>query len=234
MRIAICDDEEVFNEQTIELITSMLAKPAECEIKTYFSGETLLDEYASNRSDIVFLDIEMNGINGIDTAREIRKIDENVIIVFLTSYQEFALAGYEVNAYRYLIKNQPIYVYEKQFKSIFDEYSQKHKCFVINTRNDVICIQLKDICFFEVLNKKVTVHTSSKSYEYIGKLSEIEEQLQNDGSFMRTHKSYIVNVAQIDTIRNFDIIMKNSESALMSRNLKKSVVDKYISYMTGR
>lgn len=234
MKIAICDDEEVFNEQTIELITSMLAKPAECEIKTYFSGETLLDEYASNRFDIVFLDIEMNGINGIDTAREIRKIDENVIIVFLTSYQEFALAGYEVNAYRYLIKNQPIYVYEKQFKSIFDEYSQKHNCFVINTRNDVICIHLKDICFFEVLNKKVTVHTSSKSYEYIGKLSEIEEQLQNDGSFMRTHKSYIVNVAQIDTIRNFDIIMKNSESALMSRNLKKSVVDKYISYMTGR
>ena len=51
---------------------------------------------------------------------------------------------------------------------------------------------------------------------------------------MRTHKSYIVNVAQIDTIRNFDIIMKNSESALMSRNLKKSVVDKYILYMTGR
>lgn len=84
------------------------------------------------------------------------------------------------------------------------------------------------------MNKKVTVHTSSKSYEYIGKLSEIEEQLQNDGSFMRTHKSYIVNVAQIDTIRNLDIIMKNSESALMSRNLKKSVVDKYISYMTGR
>ena len=69
MKIAICDDEEVFNEQTIELITSMLAKPAECEIKTYFSGETLLDEYASNRFDIVFLDIEMNGINGIATAR---------------------------------------------------------------------------------------------------------------------------------------------------------------------
>ena len=95
-------------------------------------------------------------------------------------------------------------------------------------------ILINDICFFEVLNKKITVHTTVRSYEYVGKLSEIEEQLQNDDSFIRTHKSYIVNVAQIDTIRSYDIIMKNSENALMSRSLKKSVVDKYISYMTGR
>lgn len=234
MRIAICDDEEVFNRQTVELINSMLAKPTECDIITCLSGEELLEKYKTERFDIIFLDIEMGGMNGMDTAREIRKTDENVIIVFLTSYQEFAPDGYEVNAYRYLIKNQPAYIYEKQFKSIFDEYSQKHKCFMINDRNDKICIHLKDICFFEVMNKNVTVHTVVKSYEYIGKLSNIEEQLQNDDSFIRTHKSYIVNVAQIDTIRNFDILMKNSENALMSRNLKKSVVDKYISYMTGR
>ena len=234
MRIAICDDEEVFNRQTVELINSMLAKPAECDIITCLSGEELLEKYKAERFDIIFLDIEMGGMNGMDTAREIRKTDENVIIVFLTSYQEFAPDGYEVNAYRYLIKNQPAYIYEKQFKSIFDEYSQKHKCFMIHDRNDKICIHLKDICFFEVMNKSVTVHAVTKSYEYIGKLSDIEEQLQNDGSFIRTHKSYIVNVAQIDTIRNFDILMKNSEHALMSRNLKKSVVDKYISYMTGR
>lgn len=234
MRIAICDDEEVFNMQTVELINSMLAKPTECDIITCLSGEELLEKYNAERFNIIFLDIEMGGMNGMDTAREIRKTDENVIIVFLTSYQEFAPDGYEVNAYRYLIKNQPAYIYEKQFKSIFDEYSQKHKCFMINDRNDKICIHLKDICFFEVMNKNVTVHTAIKSYEYIGKLSNIEEQLQNDDSFIKTHKSYIVNVAQIDTIRNFDILMKNSENALMSRNLKKSVVDKYISYMTGR
>jgi DNA-binding LytR/AlgR family response regulator len=234
MKIAICDDDELFNRQTVELINSMLAKPTECEITTCLSGEELLDKFDTERFDIIFLDIEMGGINGMDTAREIRKKDENVIIVFLTSYQEFATDGYEVNAYRYLIKNQPSYIYEKQFKSILNEYSQKHKCFIITERNDKICFHLKDICFFEVMNKKITVHTATKSYEYIGKLSEIEGQLQNDDSFIRTHKSYIVNVAQIDTIRNFDIIMKNSENALMSRNLKKSVVDKYISYMTGR
>ena len=71
--------------------------------------------------------------------------------------------------------------------------------------------------FFEVLNKKITVHTTEKSYEYVGKLSEIEKQLQNDDSFIRTHKSYIVNVAQIDTIRNYDIIMIDLQYKCNSR-----------------
>ncbi len=234
MRIAICDDEEILNIQTRDFINSMLAKPCECEIIPCLSGEELVAKSAENKFDIIFLDIEMSGINGIETAREIRKTDENVIIVFLTNYQEFSLVGYEVDAYRYLIKNQPKHFYEKQFKSIFEEYSQKHKCFTIATRNDKICIKLKDICFFEVLNNKITVHTTNKSYEYIGKISDTLKQLQNDNSFIRTHKSYVVNIAMIDTIRDFDILMKNSEYAFLSRNLKKSVIDKYISYMTGR
>ncbi|MGN1305084.1 MAG: LytR/AlgR family response regulator transcription factor [Oscillospiraceae bacterium] len=205
-----------------------------CSITACSSGEELLEKHYKEKFDIIFLDIEMSGISGMDTARKIRSNDTKVIIVFLTNYTEFALEGYEVDAYRYLVKSQPYYILENQFRSVFDEYSQNHRCFVIKTRNDIICIRLNDICFFEVLNKKITVHTTVRSYEYVGKLSEIEEQLQNDDSFIRTHKSYIVNVAQIDIIRNYDIIMKNSEQALMSRSLKKSVVDKYISYMTGR
>lgn len=234
MKIAICDDEELFIENTKHLINSILVDIGMCSITAFSSGEELLEQHYKEKFDIIFLDIEMSGISGIETARKIRSNDTKVIIVFLTNYTDFALEGYEVDAYRYLVKSQPYYILENQFRSVFDEYSQNHRCFVINTRNDIICIHLNDICFFEVLNKKITVHTMEKSYEYIGKLSEIEKQLQNDDSFIRTHKSYIVNVAQIDTIRNYDIIMKNSEQALMSRSLKKNVVDKYISYMTGR
>ena len=234
MKIAICDDEELFIENTIHLINSILADVGMCSITACSSGEELLEKHYKEKFDIIFLDIEMSGISGMDTARKIRSNDTKVIIVFLTNYTEFAFEGYEVDAYRYLVKSQPYYILENQFRSVFDEYSQNHRCFVIKTRNDIICIRLNDICFFEVLNKKITVHTTVRSYEYVGKLSEIEEQLQNDDSFIRTHKSYIVNVAQIDIIRNYDIIMKNSEQALMSRSLKKSVVDKYISYMTGR
>ena len=234
MKIAVCDDEEDFNKRTVELISSMLEKPEDCEITICSSGEELLFKYREEAFDIVFLDIEMGGLNGLDTARQIRKHDENVIIVFLTSYEEFALEGYEVNAYRYLIKNQPEYIYKKQFQSIFQEYSQKHKCFVISERNNIVRIYLKDICFFEVLNKKVTVHTTTNTYEYTGKLSEVESQLANDASFIRTHKSYIINIAQVDSIRNTDIVMKNSENARMSRKLRKNVVERYLSYMTGR
>lgn len=234
MKIAVCDDEEEFNKRTVKLIRSMLKKTEDYKITICASGEELLETYRREPFDIIFLDIEMEGMNGMDTARQLREKDENVIIVFLTSYEEFALEGYEVNAYRYLIKNQPEYVYKKQFKSIFQEYFQKHKYFVISDRNNIARIYLKDICFFEVLNKKIIVHTMTNTYEYTGKLSEVESQLADDASFIRSHKSYIINIAQVDTIGNTDITMKNTENVRMSRKRKKDVVERYLSYMTGR
>lgn len=234
MKIAVCDDEEEFNKRTVKLIRSMLKKTEDYKITICASGEELLETYRREPFDIIFLDIEMEGMNGMDTARQLREKDENVIIVFLTSYEEFALEGYEVNAYRYLIKKQPEYVYKKQFKSIFQEYFQKHKYFVISDRNNIARIYLKDICFFEVLNKKIIVHTMTNTYEYTGKLSEVESQLADDASFIRSHKSYIINIAQVDTIGNTDITMKNTENVRMSRKRKKDVVERYLSYMTGR
>lgn len=234
MRIALCDDEAITNIETENLIRNLLKDLSENEIVTCLSGEELLEKHERNKFDIIFLDIEMGGINGMDTARKIRETDDRTIIVFLTSYNEFATEGYEVNAYRYLVKNQPAYVYEKHFKSIFEEYSQKHRCFGLCDRNRQTCIPLNEICFFEVTNKKITLHTVNKTFEYVGKLSDVEERLKNDSLFIKTHKSYIINISQVDMIDKFDILMKNNKKVMLSRNLKKNVIDKYISYMTGR
>lgn len=153
---------------------------------------------------------------------------------FLTSYQEFAMTGYEVAAYRYLVKNQPEHVYRKHFRSILEEYFQKHQCFEICDRAQKIYIPLADICYFEVMGRKITVHTREKSYEYVGKLADIEEKLKNDTLFVKVHKSFLVNVAQIDTIYNGDIRMKNNKQVLMGRKWKQKVTDKYVAYMAGR
>lgn len=234
MKIAVCDDEQVFVYKTINFLNSLVADTDTCDIFPCSSGEELLDKHNSEQFDIIFLDIEMNGINGMNTAREIRKKDKKVIIAFLTNYQEFAAEGYEVNAYRYIVKNQPEYIYEKQFKSIFEEYSQNHKYFEIPSKGIVARIFLRDICFFEILNKNVTVHTITGKHEYFGKLSDAEKQLKNDLLFIKSHKSYLINIAQIESINKSDIVMKNNEKALLSRNYRKKVVDSYIAYMTER
>lgn len=233
MNIAVCDDERAFAARTVKLINDIVDYSS-CSYTECYSGEELINKHITIHFDIIFLDVEMNGMNGIDTAKEIRKMDSNVIIVFLTNYQEFAIKGYEVRAYRYLVKNQPEYVYRAQILSIFDEYFLNHQVFEINSKNKISFILLSDICFFEIVNKTVTVHTMSNTIDYCGKLSDIEHRLKDNNLFVKPHKSFLINIALISSINTADITMKNNESVNLSRNYKKNVINRYISFMTGR
>lgn len=234
MNIAICDDEKVFIKNTIEMINYILSDASLCSIIACTSGEELIEKHHAVKFDIIFLDIEMGGISGMETAREIRKYDSKVIIVFLTNYAEFALEGYEVDAYRYLVKNQPGYIFENQFRSIFEEYSQNHKLFGISDRNTKSYVYLKDICYFEILNKRITLHTLTDEYEFCGKMTDIEQRFKNDILFIKPHKSFLINISHIISICKTDIIMTNGKRVPLSRNYKKAIVDSYISYMTER
>ncbi len=234
MKIAVCDDEKIFTENTIEMIYSLLADRNMCSIIACSSGEEVLEKHRTENFDIIFLDIEMDGISGMEAAREIRKNDSKVIIVFLTNYHEFAEEGYEVGAFRYLVKNQPEYVYEEKFKSILEEYFQNHKMFEVKSKNTTSYLYLNEICYFDVLDKEITVHTMKNKIKYYGKLSDVEEQLKNDELFIKPHKSFLINISKVSCINNNDITMKNGDVVLMSRNCKKLVESKYVAYMTAR
>lgn len=149
--------------------------------------------------DVIILDIEMKKLNGLETAEKVRSADSSVIIVFLTSHQEFALQSYEVNAFRYMLKSQPEPMYRRQLISIFNEYHQTHLAFPVQTQNAMYNISISDIVFFEVYKRMIVLHTVAEKYEFYGKLSEIEkdERLIN---FVKPHKSCYVNLAFIDTI----------------------------------
>ncbi len=109
MRIAICDDEKTFLVKLKKDISDIL-NGSDYELAEFQSGESLLFAYNEQKYDIIILDIEMNGINGLDTAREIRRCDRSAVMAFLTSYESFAVQGYEVKAERYILKQQsPIF-----------------------------------------------------------------------------------------------------------------------------
>ena len=103
MRIAVCDDEELFRIEFKSVLDKVLIN-AEYDIDTFSGGSSLYEAFLKNPFDLVFLDIEMPGIDGITLAKRLRAVSENVQIVFLTSHIEYALEGYEVNALRYLVK----------------------------------------------------------------------------------------------------------------------------------
>lgn len=121
MNIAICDDEKVFLKQLHTKINSL--KIHNCQISEFTSGQELLSNFVKGMYEIVILDVEMPGLNGLETAERIRQTDKSVIISFLTNYSEFAVKGYEVGAFRYILKNQPDYAYMEQLLSVFDEYN---------------------------------------------------------------------------------------------------------------
>ncbi len=177
MIIAVCDDEKIYRDKTVALIKATLGSCGKINISLFLSGESLLDACKDVKFDLIFLDIEMQGINGLETAREIRKTNSGVMIVFLTGYSEFAVDGYEVGAFRYILKNQPDFIYKKQMASIADEYNSRHRTFEIMAKSYTTVVKLADIIYFEVLNKTVIVHTIDGNYEYFGKLSDIEKSL---------------------------------------------------------
>ena len=98
--------------------------------------------------EIIILDVEMPGLNGLETAERIRQTDKSVIISFLTNYSEFAVKGYEVGAFRYILKNQPDYAYMEQLLSVFDEYNQKFRTFTFTNRNLTFSFKLIHILYF--------------------------------------------------------------------------------------
>lgn len=233
MKIAICDDEEYYVLKIKELLKRCYTDDYKMHLFEFKSGEDFLGGFEPGKYDIIILDIEMNELNGLDVAKEIRASDNMVIIAFLTSHQEFAVDGYEVNAFRYILKGQPEEMYIRQFISIFHEYSQTHITFPIQTKNSMYNILISDIQYFEVYKRMIVVHTASDKYEFYGKISDIEND-ERLIDFVKPHKSYYVNLAFIDHIEANTIIMRNGENVLLSRNYKQAITEQFLSYMTER
>lgn len=180
MRISIVDDEQEFLLNLKSMISETYPEPDKLSISEFRSGEEFIKDFRKNMYDVIILDIEMKELNGLETAERIRSADSSVIIVFLTSHQEFALQGYEVNAFRYMLKSQPETMYRRQLSSIFDEYHQTHLTFPVQTKNAMRNISISDIVFFEVFKRMIVLHTTIEKYEFYGKLSEIEDEFVHD------------------------------------------------------
>lgn len=233
MRIAICDDEERYISKIRELMTKCCIDSKKLDFYEFKNGEDFLLNYESGKYDIIVLDIEMDELSGLDVAKEIRKTDSTVIIAFLTSHQEFAVDGYEVNAFRYILKGQPDEMYIRQLTSIINEYKQTHITFPVQTKSAVYNISVSDIQYFEVYKRMIVVHSATDKYEFYGKISDIKNDERLIG-FVKPHKSYYVNLAFIDHIEADVIIMSNGEKVLLSRNYKQAVTEQFLSYMTER
>lgn len=233
LKIAICDDEKIYRD-TVKSYIAKFSKSIDTSITIfeYDSGLKLLDDINDKDFDLIILDIVMDDIDGIETAKKIRFLDKEVCIVFLTNYSEYAIKGYGLNVYEYLLKES---LNEEKLKKIILEVkkNQKTRNIVLKMQKEIVKFNVNSIYFFEVNNRTITVHYDfNGEYEtksFYGKLEDIEKQLDVN-FFYRSHRSYIVNIKKIRKIASREIFFDISQKAMVSRLKILELKEKYINY----
>lgn len=231
IRVAICEDEEVHTKIIYNYLKDILMDLTnQYEILEFNSGEQLLSNYPE-QIDIILLDILMGEISGMDAARNIRKFDDNVEIIFTTSLIDHIQEGYEVRAYRYLLKPIEYDELEKHIGSCINHLingSENH--IIIQGKSKVYKVKIEDITFIEIIKKDMFIHTAENTYNTKMSLSKMEKELTRY-SFFRCHKSYLINMKHIETLKA-NIAIINKQVVPISRHRLKELKDK-LAYVLG-
>ena len=192
----------------ISIMLSILYVKLNYEVLEFVSGEDLLSNYPNN-IDLLFLDIQMNGLNGMDVARRIREFDNNVEIIFTTSVLDYVCEGYEVNAYRYMLKPIEYNIFKNNMgKCIENIIKKKNDFLTINDKSKLIKIKFDDILYIETSKRQLIIHTINGHEIIKMSIRKLEKLLNKD--FFRCHNSFIVNLEKINKIDVSDIYINNA------------------------
>lgn len=231
MRIAICDD----NMNHINIIENYIhdLRKTSIECDAYQSGEELIRSFRDGEEqyDVIFLDMEMEQLNGIETANYIREIDEHVIIVFVTSHTEYMRESFKCAPFRFLVKP----VDDEEFKTVFYDISKKlskqRKVFAFTENKAKIRLYCDDIIYCESQDHWIWIHTKDKVYKICKSLTELHGQLDKE-MFCRVHKSYIINFLYIKSIKDNDAELYHCDKTIaISRSYKKEVLEEYTNFL---
>ena len=228
MRIAICDDQAVCLEQTLSAVRKCVSI-SEARIDLYKSGLAFLKEFNSRPYDLVFLDIEMPEIDGITLAKNLRKLNADVPIIFLTSHLEYALVGYEVNALRYLTKPVDTEKLREVLSIVMDRMRQQ-RILWIKTDMGEQKLPVKDILYMEAQNQNIMIHTVKDAYCVRYNLSDYEKELSQDG-FFRIHRGYLVSLSRIKSVGKGETILANNTALPVSRTKEKELKEALFQYI---
>lgn len=228
MNIAICDDEKIIREQIKERIEEL---SGEYEIKMYAFGEELLS--SGEIFDIIFLDIQMGELSGIETARMLRKEEIDSIIIFVTAVKEYVFEAFDVEAFHYLLKpiedDKFVEVFERAVKGVLARKTRIQERIFIKTRNRNITIDKSRIYYVESRTRKVEIHLNNESIETYATMNEMEKQLGE--GFYRCHRGYLVNMAYILEYDTTKISLHNGEEIYMAKEKYNDFVKEYMRYL---
>lgn len=215
MIVAICDDDSLCRDHLYGILNAYRTQHrVQMEIYHFDSGKALLD--SPRRFDLIFLDYQMPGLNGMDAARTLRSRNMSCSIVFITSYPQFVLESFEVQPYRFLLKPAQ----QDQIHGLLNTFwEQQRKLSPIMVVQDgcQIAIEAKDILYLEGSGKNCIIRTAEQTYTCSKTLAQAHALLPQH-CFYRTHKSFVVNLYSIRSFDKENVTLINGEAARIGRN----------------
>lgn len=236
LNIGVCDDDLIFASKIETLLLNMGKKMLiEMNIEVYSDGCELWKDFQEGvLFDILYLDIEMIRINGIDVAKKIRKSDLDVIIIYISNYENYFIELFEVEPFRFIKKPVDEHIFRKYFEKAYERILKHDVHFEYKFNKISHKMLLKDILYFESSGRLIMIQGKHENGKFYGKLNLVERKVKNENiPFLRIHQSYLVNYRYIKEISFYKVVLFNGVELQISEDRQKIVREKYNDLMGG-
>lgn len=222
IKIAICDDENFFvDELQAQVKDFFLEKRIEFRVTEYLSGKELAEH--AHDHDLIFLDVKMQEQDGFKTAEILRESGFSGHIIFVTIMKDEVYKAFEYEAFDYLVKPLSKSSFEHTMERFLRTLQNSSKQLIITHKNEQSLINLSDVLYCEVINRKINLHfVDGNIVEYYGKISELEQRLGRE--FFKSHRSYLVNLKYITGYNSNEITLSSGEKLPLSRGRKDALM----------
>lgn len=240
VNIAVCDDKQ----ESLDIIQKELVKAANnlnitIETYLYMDGNEVVDLICNNKEefDILFLDIDMPNISGLEVAKKIRDAGSDIILIFISAHEQYVFESIDYNPFKYIRKNKIEEEIEYSLKRAYKRISSENaKSIVVKTEDGEVRLKHTSIMYFEVYARRMSVFTNdNQKRNLVGRktMKKLYSEL-NDEDFIQIHSGCIVNVKYIDEYSGHDITLDNGTKLIVSRPRIKEVKEAISSYWSRR
>lgn len=228
MRIAVCDDEVLCLEDLRLRLSNYLGeRTIPYEIVPMSTPKPLL-EGPSEKFDAIFLDVEIGDWNGIDVAERVRQYDSQVPVVYISGHIEYSPSGYLVNAFRYLLKNDLDSTFDECMEALLNHFNSIPESITITFGVDSHEVKLEDIVYIESEKRILVFHANNAEiYRCYAAITSMEERLHAKG-FLRIQKSYLVNMAYVWQIKNYQVVLRGGTTLQATRHNFRKLQQAYM------